>query len=1017
MKSFRLKIFFGAMILVSIQFCAPSISQPVSNDAEWSCFRRDLFNTGISPLKCTAETLSENWRFPLGGNVEFALMKDVDADSLDEIFMLCAGKIHAYQETGAPMWTSAILGISQIIDIVDIDNDRIIDIVCSSYEPPKIFILSAMTGEIEWQHYFPPPSGTASSDCIKLADLDNSNDGKLELFCWPHCGGATGYAFAFENGIGSGRIIWSAYASVTWGYRPQVMVADMNCDSIPEIVIGTYKHIYAWQGDNGKPIVDFEFSTGGTYGRNYGTIKVTNCDDDPYPEVAVLAHNLNEHLTMLDNKGPTGEHVELAVLWDKWLEYSYPEDHKVLRISPNSVADVDNDGAVEVVASIFNDTGDERWHLMIFDAMSGRVESNLLDYYLYDVLDLDNDNRLEIVLSREKSIFLQKDNLLILRGRNENSYSIIHQNDDIQPVIEMQPRLLPDVNGTSGNDVLFARDVNGDGKPNIYSYDGAHFHCFSFEANQLNEIWQSPVFESASVLLEAGRTTLADFKSPLISSKGGRSYLLDAAGQATSEFSLGNHYAMPVAADLDGDGSIEILIQDAFGMMNVLDVQHATLKSPPEVKWQRLARGKSAKYGQNSSAYADDIDGDGDKEVFLASDNSLLVYDHNGVQLQEYQFNSFPYEWATGNFNHDDTKDLFVGINASAGIHTNIACVYDGNGSKTPVWTKDFGPYSGYVVVYDFTRDGIDDIILREHYDLITLDGRNGKQWGFYPGAFYHTPILMDVDFSGCYEVINSGGYMEVSVNKMYASGQNITQIWEQPTGYLDCYARLHGTGDVDNDRHVEIGVSSTNGIFTCYDAANGNIEWTYNLGTTASDMICMDADNDDRLEFIFGGMDGYLYILNGEADATNRIEAQFKLEAPVGSPIAADLNADGIAEILVTTYDGILHCFSSTATLASQSDSCVPFAFRLAQNYPNPFNSQTQIQFWLQKKEFVSLKIFNLNGQLVRRLVNREYAPGYHQILWDGMEDSKQTASSGIYVYLLTAGEYRASKKMIFIQ
>jgi len=200
-------------------------------------------------------------------------MKDVDGDGSDEIFAINSGKIIAYRGDGTLMWDSPIIGATYIFDILDLDDDGVVDIVSASSEPPAIFIISATTGGVLWQHRFPPPAGAIHPGGVKIADLDASDDGKLELFCWPWSGGATGYAFEFRDGVASGRLMWDARAEITWSYPPQVMVADMDCDSIPEVVIGTYGHIYGWQGDSGEKRIDFEFTTGEGYGRNYGIIK------------------------------------------------------------------------------------------------------------------------------------------------------------------------------------------------------------------------------------------------------------------------------------------------------------------------------------------------------------------------------------------------------------------------------------------------------------------------------------------------------------------------------------------------------------------------------------------------------------------------------------------------------------------------------------------------------------------------------------------------------------------------
>jgi hypothetical protein len=79
-------------------------------------------------------------------------------------------------------------------------------------------------------------------------------------------------------------------------------------------------------------------------------------------------------------------------------------------------------------------------------------------------------------------------------------------------------------------------------------------------------------------------------------------------------------------------------------------------------------------------------------------------------------------------------------------------------------------------------------------------------------------------------------------------------------------------------------------------------------------------------------------------------------------------------------------------------------FSTRLIGSYPNPFNPQTTIKFAVQSSqagsEFVEINIYNIRGQLIRRLVSREYASGNHQVIWDGKDDSNVSVGSGIYFY-----------------
>ena len=98
-------------------------------------------------------------------------------------------------------------------------------------------------------------------------------------------------------------------------------------------------------------------------------------------------------------------------------------------------------------------------------------------------------------------------------------------------------------------------------------------------------------------------------------------------------------------------------------------------------------------------------------------------------------------------------------------------------------------------------------------------------------------------------------------------------------------------------------------------------------------------------------------------------------------------------------------------------SDNEVASDFFLSQNYPNPFNPETYIDFTLPSEQVVSLKIYNIKGQVVSSLVNRRMAAGIHTVRWDGRNDSGERVSSGVYFYRLTAGEKSFVKKMVLLK
>lgn len=85
----------------------------------------------------------------------------------------------------------------------------------------------------------------------------------------------------------------------------------------------------------------------------------------------------------------------------------------------------------------------------------------------------------------------------------------------------------------------------------------------------------------------------------------------------------------------------------------------------------------------------------------------------------------------------------------------------------------------------------------------------------------------------------------------------------------------------------------------------------------------------------------------------------------------------------------------------------------------PNPFNPTTNIRFGVKERGQVTLKIYNVAGQLVRTLVNEVKAPrpeGF-EVTWDGRNNSGTAVSSGVYFYKLSTSNFTQTKKMVLLK
>jgi Secretion system C-terminal sorting domain len=94
------------------------------------------------------------------------------------------------------------------------------------------------------------------------------------------------------------------------------------------------------------------------------------------------------------------------------------------------------------------------------------------------------------------------------------------------------------------------------------------------------------------------------------------------------------------------------------------------------------------------------------------------------------------------------------------------------------------------------------------------------------------------------------------------------------------------------------------------------------------------------------------------------------------------------------------------------QHSPSIPARFVLYQNYPNPFNPSTTIRYQLSMNSFVTLKIYDVLGREVRRLIGERQPAGMHTLTFDAAN-----LPSGVYFYRLSAGSFMQTKKLVLLK
>lgn|GEM_PF-1678764 len=94
-----------------------------------------------------------------------------------------------------------------------------------------------------------------------------------------------------------------------------------------------------------------------------------------------------------------------------------------------------------------------------------------------------------------------------------------------------------------------------------------------------------------------------------------------------------------------------------------------------------------------------------------------------------------------------------------------------------------------------------------------------------------------------------------------------------------------------------------------------------------------------------------------------------------------------------------------------------LPRGFSLTQNYPNPFNPSTTIRYELPEPVKVLLNIYNVRGQNIRTLINKNQKAGAYKVTWDGRDDRGLSVPSGVFLYRLKAGSTKIIRKMVLLK
>ena len=141
---------------------------------------------------------------------------------------------------------------------------------------------------------------------------------------------------------------------------------------------------------------------------------------------------------------------------------------------------------------------------------------------------------------------------------------------------------------------------------------------------------------------------------------------------------------------------------------------------------------------------------------------------------------------------------------------------------------------------------------------------------------------------------------------------------------------------------------------------------------------------------------------------------ADFLVEGENTYRLTCSGEQDAIADVIIADFR--IDASTTGVEPPDEPETTVPLAFGLQQNYPNPFNPETKIAFTVPAgwSDPVTLRVYNIRGQLVQTLADGYLPQGRHATIWDGRDFSGAQVATGIYFYELRSGNHILVKKML---
>lgn len=912
--------------------------KPPLAGSDWPMYRHDPALTATSPLRSDLkEAPRVAWSVELGGPhvvSESIQVRDVTGDGSDDFLALSSDTVTCRDSRGRVRWKLDNFLNPSVVDVLDFAGDGSRGILLTTYRSGRIdtHMIAGRTGKAThlWrdENNFGGQTRVgafvAGVPGVHIAAAASGQTPPAEQ-------GGPVRLVTFERGLDQPNFrIRKQIIGVF--YAPLILFADIDGDGVDEMAIISHEQIWAFDPRSGGQTFYAAYGPSiRTYMATIAAIKLQ--PEDTRPSLVMINPSI-PGLKAVRQDGKTAA----TELWKAVIGAKDDQYQKLVTVSPagaSLVYDLDRVGRYIIFASIKNEHGDGKTHLVLFDARTGKRLGEYPEAQVVAVDDLDGDRKLEILLRRGTE-------LQIARWKS-NSLQTVWQRANVEPVVRPlprggEPRLTAPRNTSSLGTVTIWREKPGSDRFLLRFGDGVHScRLTATELEKGDAIAQHEALGNLPSMKEPKERVVWDGAKLVTMVEGREVYRYEPPAPVT--------YLAPPPLVADLAGQRRILVRDAAGNYQLCSHDGKTIRTFLEFAYdtpQLLVDAAGA------GPLVCDVDGDGENEVVataLDKEGRLVCMILDGDGKEKRRLELLPGMTAmnrgpTGRLGPNRGRWILLRMSDEGPNHERrfLVVAYDGKTGKQ-LWVRDhYGNYGTNPVVFvahipgavfDYDGDGADDwlvcsenfygiISVKENKDLVgpvVLSDALPGHW-----TAYTFPSIAAILGEGKPVVFHHSAYSLVL----------ITDLEGRPLWHYGMTRDTAGTwgafADIDGDGNREILHFQPDGLIRCFaptapgrcptcpaktplaaDKPSGQ-RWQLDLGRPMSRPIAVDLDGDGRMELLFGGDDGNLHAL-AERDGKPRLLWSVSLGRCFGEPIVADIDGDGQPEILVTAEDGRLYC------------------------------------------------------------------------------------------------------------